>query len=166
MYISLVEFINDWKNESSATLKLFDVLTDASLNQKVTPGGRTLGKLAWHIIETIPDMMKQSGIEITGVEFNSEVPKNAQEIRNTYQKISEQFVEKIQKQWNDDKLKEVIDLFGEKWSIEMSLVMLVRHEIHHRAQMTILMRQAGINIPGIYGPSKEEWTAYGQEPQD
>lgn len=26
--------------------------------------------------------------------------------------------------------------------------------------MTILMRQAGISVPGIYGPSKEEWAQF------
>lgn len=34
-------------------------------------------------------------------------------------------------------------------------------ETHHLGQMTVLMRQAGLNVPGVYGPSKEEWTAYG-----
>jgi uncharacterized damage-inducible protein DinB len=40
------------------------------------------------------------------------------------------------------------------------------HEIHHRGQMTVLMRQAGLKVPGVYGPSREEWTAYGMPPQD
>jgi uncharacterized damage-inducible protein DinB len=30
--------------------------------------------------------------------------------------------------------------------------------------MTVLMRQAGIKVPGIYGPSKEEWEAMGIKP--
>lgn len=33
------------------------------------------------------------------------------------------------------------------------------HEIHHRGQLTILMRQAGITVSGLYGPSKEEAAA-------
>jgi len=28
--------------------------------------------------------------------------------------------------------------------------------------MTVLMRMAGIKVPGIYGPSKEEWEAWGE----
>jgi hypothetical protein len=27
--------------------------------------------------------------------------------------------------------------------------------------MTVLMRQAGLKVPGIYGPAKEEWSIYG-----
>ncbi len=29
--------------------------------------------------------------------------------------------------------------------------------------MTVLMRQAGLTVPGIYGPSKEEWANLGME---
>jgi uncharacterized damage-inducible protein DinB len=29
--------------------------------------------------------------------------------------------------------------------------------------MTVLMRQAGIRVPGLYGPAKEDWAAFGQE---
>jgi hypothetical protein len=32
--------------------------------------------------------------------------------------------------------------------------------------MTVLMRLAGLKIPGLYGPSKEEWSRYGmKEPE-
>ena len=30
----------------------------------------------------------------------------------------------------------------------------------------VLMRQAGLAVPGVYGPSKEEWGAYGMPAQD
>jgi len=28
----------------------------------------------------------------------------------------------------------------------------------------VLMRQAGLRVPGVYGPAKEEWESYGMEP--
>jgi uncharacterized damage-inducible protein DinB len=40
---------------------------------------------------------------------------------------------------------------------------LIQHQAHHRGQMTVLMRQAGLPVPGIYGPSKEEWANFGME---
>ena len=43
---------------------------------------------------------------------------------------------------------------------------LIRHEAHHRGQMTVLMRQAGLTVPGVYGPSREEWVAYGMPVQE
>ena len=41
----------------------------------------------------------------------------------------------------------------------MVLNVLIRHQIHHRGQMTILMRQAGVVVPSVYGPSREETAA-------
>jgi uncharacterized damage-inducible protein DinB len=31
--------------------------------------------------------------------------------------------------------------------------------------MMMLMRQAGLTVPGIYGPAYEEWAAYNMPPQ-
>jgi uncharacterized damage-inducible protein DinB len=36
---------------------------------------------------------------------------------------------------------------------------LVRHLIHHRGQLIVLMREAGLIVPGVYGPSREETAA-------
>jgi uncharacterized damage-inducible protein DinB len=36
---------------------------------------------------------------------------------------------------------------------------LVRHLIHHRGQMSVLMREAGLIVPGVYGLSREETAA-------
>jgi uncharacterized damage-inducible protein DinB len=30
--------------------------------------------------------------------------------------------------------------------------------------MTVLMRQAGLKVPGVYGPAREEWTTYRMQP--
>jgi uncharacterized damage-inducible protein DinB len=38
---------------------------------------------------------------------------------------------------------------------------MLENEIHHRGQMTVLMRQAGLKVPGVYGPAKEDWAAMG-----
>ncbi len=38
---------------------------------------------------------------------------------------------------------------------------LLLHQTHHRGQMTVLMRQAGLPVAGMYGPTKEDWAKYG-----
>lgn len=35
-------------------------------------------------------------------------------------------------------------------------VMFFNHLIHHRAQITVYLRQLGVAVPGIYGPSADE----------
>ena len=67
MYHNLEEFLSHWAFESADTQKLMDALTDASLTQPMYPGGRTLGRLAWHIAQTIPEMMNKTGLAVGGV---------------------------------------------------------------------------------------------------
>ena len=57
-------------------------------------------------------------------------------------------------------------MYGETWKRGRTLGALVNHQIHHRGQMTVLMRQAGLEVPGVYGPAKEEWGAYGMPAQE
>lgn len=52
-------------------------------------------------------------------------------------------------------------MYGMQWTRDTTLNCLVRHEIHHRAQMTVLMRQAGLRVPGVYGPAREDWAPAG-----
>lgn len=53
------------------------------------------------------------------------------------------------------------EMYGEKWPRGQSARILIDHQIHHRGQLTVVMRQAGLQVPGVYGPSKEEWAGYG-----
>jgi uncharacterized damage-inducible protein DinB len=55
-------------------------------------------------------------------------------------------------------------MYGEKWKRSATLLALIRHEIHHRGEMIALMRLAGLAVPGIYGPTREEWAQWGMEP--
>ncbi|WP_306434409.1 DinB family protein [Paenibacillus sp. J2TS4] len=36
------------------------------------------------------------------------------------------------------------------------LSILLTHDTHHRGQMTVLLRQAGLTVPGVMGPTKEQ----------
>ena len=67
--------------------------------------------------------------------------------------------------WTDAQLTDTIPMYGEMWTKAGVLGALISHQCHHRGQMTVLMRQAGLRVPGIYGPSREEWGAFGAEPQ-
>lgn len=160
MYGSIQEFLQDWKNENEATLKIMHNLTDASLSQKVYAEGRTLGYLAWHITTSITEMLGRIGLSFNGFEENAPAPKSAKELAAAYEKAALAVTEQVSK-WDVKKLAEEDDMYGEMWSKNMTLHVLIRHQIHHRAQMTVLMRQAGLKVPGVYGPSKEEWAAMG-----
>lgn len=166
MYHTLEEFYKDYENERGETQKILNALTDASLSQAVTDGHRTIGRIAWHLITTYPEMTSYSGIITTAVKKDDPIPSSAAKIAQTYQQASQEMLDFIRGNWQDSELKVEKEFYGEKWSIGLMLAILIKHEIHHRAQLTILMRQAGLKVPGTYGPSKEEWTNYGQNPPE
>ncbi len=163
MYYKIEDFTNDWDYESKATVKVFDRLTDESLSTRVSPEGRSLGFLAWHITLSIAEMMERTGLKIESPPDDSKHPAAAAEIKAAYEKSSASFVNQIKEKWNDDTLQDENDMYGEKWKNGVTLLSLIVHQIHHRGQMTVLMRQAGLKVPGIYGPSKEEWAALGMQ---
>ncbi|MCA2984072.1 DinB family protein [Gemmatimonas sp.] len=164
MYHTLEEFLSHWAFESADTQKLMDALTDASLSQPMYPGGRNLGRLAWHIAQTIPEMMNKTGLAVGGVGEHEEVPSTAVEIAHGYASAALSLVEEIKAKWTDLTLTTTDDMYGFTWTKAMTLAALMSHQIHHRGQMTVLMRQAGLRVPGVYGPAKEEWEDLGMEP--
>ena len=91
------------------------------------------------------------------------VPTTAAEIAEAYRSSNEAMVAAIKEQWTDESLAEMKEMYGEQWSIGTVLAILTAHQTHHRGQMTVLMRQAGLRVPGVYGPSREEWAAFGGE---
>ncbi len=161
MYRTIEDFLKDWQYESDMTAKTFGNLTDQSLNQRVTSDGRTLGFLAWHIALCL-GMADEAGLPFeVPAEFKGPVPPTAEGIKNAYAKAAAELSACVKKNWNDSKLLEQVQMYGETWTRGYALFAMVKHQTHHRGQMTVLMRQAGLKVPGAYGPAREEWAAMG-----
>ena len=165
MFRRIGDFLEEWQYETEATAKIFSALTEESLSQKVYPEGRTLGRLAWHITGTLGEMPQQAGIKLKLPTYEEEAPATLQALADTYQHSSDAIGESVKLQWSDAMLAEKIPMYGEQWERGKVLLSLIKHQAHHRAQMTVLMRQAGLKVPGVYGPSKEEWKMFGREPE-
>jgi uncharacterized damage-inducible protein DinB len=163
MYYKIEDFMSDWEYESGATTKIFSALTDESLNTKVSETGRTLSYIAWHITISIGEMMSKTGMEVDAPAEDSLPPETSEEIKMEYVKAASSLKEKI-KEWNDESLLKEDEMYGDKWKRGATLSALILHQTHHRGQMTVLMRQSGLKVPGVYGPSYEEWESYGMQP--
>jgi uncharacterized damage-inducible protein DinB len=161
MFHHISDFLRIWQMETLSTARVFEHLTDPSLSQAVSPGGRTLGRLANHIVETLTEMPAKLhlGIDEEHPDFD-----NVHDLIKGFHKANDAFVHAIRTKWNDETLRDETELYGDKWKNSFALWVLVAHMIHHRSQMTVLMRQAGIKVPGTYGPAKEEWADMGLEP--
>ena len=164
MFQTMEGFLQSWRHEAEGTQKVLDALTDETLAQAVTPQDRTLGRMAWHIVGTIHEMMSRTGLKFEAPNEEAPVPASASEIADVYRQVNRSFVEALQGQWNDGSLQQMSDMYGDQQPNSIFLMVLVNHQIHHRGQMTVLMRQAGLKVPGIYGPAREEWASFGMEP--
>jgi uncharacterized damage-inducible protein DinB len=165
MFRTIDDFSSAWARESEGTLKILRSLTDASLAQPIVPGGRTLGFLAWHITCTLAEMGGHAGLTVIGpTEQTHPAPTSAADIATTYEAASASVAAAVTAQWTDAQTSDLIPMYGEQWPKGGMLSALVYHQTHHRGQMTVLMRQAGVPVAGMYGPSKEEWAAMGVPP--
>jgi len=166
MISTISDFEHLWSRELEGTQKIFKHLTDRALSQQVNPQGRTLARLAWHITTSIPEMMSRTGLKLSGPGEHDPIPPTARQIAQAYSEAAISLLNEVKAKWTDATLREKDDMYGEKWARGFTLTSLILHQVHHRAQMTVLMRQAGLEIPGLYGPARQEWAAYGMQPPE
>jgi uncharacterized damage-inducible protein DinB len=164
MYRLTADFLEDWLQESDATLKILENIKDGSLEQKVTSDGRSLGYIAWHIVLSLGDMLGRTDLSIETLKEDEEMPATAVEIVSYYRKFANSVIKEVKQKWTDASLDEEIEIYHERWKRGKILSALISHQAHHRGQLTVLMRQAGLSVPGVYGPSREEWGKYGLPP--
>ena len=163
-YHTISTFLEDWESESGDTSLVFGAVDDSALGQAVAQDHRTLARIAWHLVVSIPEMMNKTGLGLTAVDEHAPVPDSAEAILEGYEAAANELAAAVQAQWTDATLNEEDDMYGFRWKKGFTLKCLVFHQIHHRGQMSVLMRQAGLQVPGVYGPSYEGWAAIGTEP--
>jgi uncharacterized damage-inducible protein DinB len=106
-------------------------------------------------------MMNRTGLSLEGPGEHDPVPATAAQIAETYARLAAALGEQVKGRWTDETLAQVDEMYGDKWPRGLTLEILIRHQAHHRGQMTVLMRQAGLRVPGVYGPAREEWAQFG-----
>jgi len=107
--------------------------------------------------------LTEFGVSVTKVSNPNEVP-SSKEIAEIFNAVSSDVANALQEQWTDDSLKQIQNAFGRMESNATIFMGLIKHVVHHRGQVTVLMRQAGLPIPAVYGPSKEGWAQLGVTP--
>jgi uncharacterized damage-inducible protein DinB len=163
MYVTISDFIKEWNKEAILTQNVLDSLTGESLDQPVYSDGRTLGRIAWHFTTNIPDYLANFGLKIDKIDSQASVPSSAKEIAITFKNVSSHVAKILEQQWTDESLEQIQTAFGRQESNASILMGLIKHIVHHRGQVTVLMRQAGIKPSGVYGPPKEDWIHLGVE---
>jgi uncharacterized damage-inducible protein DinB len=166
MYSSIAGFAEDWTLETKLTVTIFEAVADGRKSEKLNEHVRSLDRLAWHITQTLSEMPHKAGLMEADDLEHRPIPVTMQEIIAVYKQYSSQLLELVQQKWTDEELKEEVNMYGANWTKGKILTVLVHHQIHHRGQMTTLMRLLDMKVPGIYGPAREEWARFGMAAMD
>ncbi len=164
MIRKLEDFYAVWNYESESTLKMFEAISADHFKNTGSENIRSIARLAWHITETIAEMLNHAGLPIDGISDASNETNDLAKLISEYKTSSASLIVKLKSNWSDDVLDDKVNMYGDMWEKGQVLSVLIRHQSHHRGQLSILLRQEGLVIPGMYGPSKEEWIEMGLAP--
>lgn len=163
MIRKLEDFYSEWAYESESTLKLFALIDEKHFHEQIHPKVRALSRLAFHITNTVGEMMEHTGIHVDGFEADEDVYWTKQELIDKYKQYSSSLVEQLKKNWTDADLETKDNMYGEEWKRGTTLNVLIKHQSHHRGELIVIMRVLGMPVAGMYGPCAEEWSAMGME---
>ena len=154
MYRTVDDFLADWKQSADGTLRVFEALTDDKLNVAIVEGHNSLGWLAWHLTGAAGAFAHFAGLTVDGIGHDDPQPTNAKTIAETYERIANEVAAEAGR-LTDASLLDTVDSFTGQTERGRVLRGLIDHQHHHRGQMTVLLRQAGLTVPPVMGPTKE-----------
>ena len=164
MYRTILDFIDEWKMEVPHTLKMIAGIEDYSGNERVHPEVRTLREIAWHITKDLSLAAFRTGLIAQNELGIIPSPSTISLIATTFREYSQLMEDLINATWTDRNLGERVAIYGQMDAKGRILHRLIKHQVHHRGQMTVLMRFLGLRVPGTYGPAKEDWSRVGMIP--
>ncbi|MCC5891835.1 DinB family protein [Exiguobacterium sp.] len=156
MYRTKQDFITDWETSSRGTLDVLRAVTDEALGQAIVPGHNSLGWIGWHVTTALGYFTNLLGFRLSALKSLTQ-PNEAATIADQYERYAGEIL-RVAEQFTDDYLLEEVDVHGTMKPRGAVLRMMMDHQTHHRGQMTVLLRQAGLTVPGVMGPTKEQMT--------
>lgn len=166
MIRNLEDFYKEWAYESESTLKIFALIDEKKFHEQIHPRVRSLSRLAFHITNTIGEMMEHTGIHVDGFSSEDDLYWTKKELIDAYKRFSDSLVVQLKKNWTDADLEKKDKMYGEEWRRGTTLNVLIKHQSHHRGELIVVMRMLGMPVIGVYGPASEEWVAMGIQPHE
>ncbi|MFJ7730698.1 DinB family protein [Lysinibacillus sp. NPDC097231] len=154
MYRQVNDFLHEWTAASQGTLQVLKAVTDEKLGQSIVEGHSTLGWLGWHLVGAAGYFSFLAGLKVPMIRQEDPIPATAAEIVAAYEKVVNGVKEEVAKLSDEDLAEEVKGFVG---PIQRGALLraMIDHQTHHRGQMTVLLRQADLPVPGVMGPTKE-----------
>lgn len=154
MYRKVEDFLAEWKNASTGTLRAIQAVPTEKMDVAIVEGHNSLGWLAWHLVSVNAAFGQFAGLQIPGPGADMPQPDTMDEIVTYYEQVQQAYLSEAAT-LRDEQLLEEVSLFGSMMPRGQLLRLLIDHQTHHRGQMTVLIRQAGLTVPPVMGPTQE-----------
>lgn len=152
-------FVTVWEREAQKTAEMLKVLPAGQYDFRPDASGRSLGELAWHLAEV--DAYVSFGIANRTFSQDAKPPNikrpmTIEALASAYERIHKDAKERLASLTVAD-LENKMQFFGSTQTVSALLwnAMLL-HSIHHRGQLSLLVRLAGGVVPQIFGPTREQ----------
>ena len=154
--------LQELEQEAETTRRVLERVPDAQLGWRPHAKARTLGALALHVA-TVPGGVAELAAqrEIQAPQFVDPIPKSASELVPAL----DQSIARAKSAlggMDDAQLAETWRMMqGEREVFAVPRIALLRsvmlnHWYHHRGHLTVYLRELGVPLPSIYGPSADE----------
>ena len=152
-------FFAVWEREAQKTAGILEMLPAGQYDFRPDTSGRSLGELAWHLAELdayISFGVANGAFSQDAKPPNIKRPMTIEALAPGYKQIHKEAKERLRALTVVDLDKEM-QFFGSTLTVNSLLwdVMLL-HSIHHRGQLSLLVRLAGGVVPPIFGPTREQ----------
>ena len=155
-------FLQELEHEAKTTKRVLERVPDDKLGWRPHQKARTLGELALHVAGTpgaVAKLAAQS--EIQAPDFKDPVPKSAAElipaleesIATAKQVLGSMDDATLNSTWRMKRNGQEIMAIP-RTALLRSI--MLNHWYHHRGQLSVYLRELGVPIPSIYGPSADE----------
>jgi uncharacterized damage-inducible protein DinB len=154
--------LQELEQEAMTTRRVLERVPDAQLSWRPHEKARTLGELALHVAGTpgaVATLAARS--EIQAPTFTDPSPNSASELIPALDE-SIATAKRVLGQMDDATLRAQWRMMRDGREImsipRIALLrsVMLNHWYHHRGQLSVYLRELGVAIPSIYGPSADE----------
>jgi uncharacterized damage-inducible protein DinB len=155
---AIAEFVlADFDNESAATKRVIAAIPAGQETYAPDAKNMTALDLAWHIARTEAFFLN-SVADGKFVRSNSDRPGNlrsAQDVVGWYDTNVPPALMRV-KSLSGEQLAKIVDFFGvTQMPAVTCLLFMIKHDVHHRGQLSAYLRPMGAKVPAIYGQSAD-----------
>ena len=155
--------IQELDMEAATTRRVLERVPEGRMSWKPAERSRSVGQLAWHIATTpgnVASLVSQNPAAMPQFGPEPEPASTAELLRAL--DASVETARTHLRGWNDAAITETWSLTaGGKALMTMPRVAVLRmimlnHWYHHRGQLSVYLRELGVPVTSIYGPSADE----------